>query len=515
MKKQSGIQTANELLSKVLATTQTKIFWKDRERRFLGVNRAFLNFYGFTSESELIGKTDEELGWHRDPDAEKAYMEDERRILETGESTTRVPGKCMVKGEERDIVASKSPLYENGEIVGLVGSFEDVTEELRREREIIKLNAVKSDFMARVSHDMRTPLTAIIGLSDLGMHENPDMKDNVYYSKIRDSAQYLLALMNDILDVQKMESGQAKADPVVLKLSDIMDKVETMVRPAAEKKRIRFNVLSDREADRYYAKQDERRVEQVLLNILNNAVKYTAIGGSITWKNRITEDNGKLYVTHVIADTGEGMSKAFMRHMYDTFSQEHNRLSRYESGTGLGLAIVKHAMDLMGGTIECESEVGKGTTFTLTIPHIKASREEIKAYRAERQKRSDDSEPAKLEGRRILVVDDAKMNAEIVMMMLESKGAVAEYARDGAVALEKAKTEHYDAILMDIRMPVMNGLESAAKIRTFDQQTPIIALSANAYRSDIRKSLEAGMNSHVTKPVDLEELTEVLKKYIR
>jgi len=394
---------------------------------------------------------------------------------------------------------------------------EKTPEEQIREmqEEIRRLNAVKTDFLSRVSHDMRSPLTAVIGLSDLGMHENPDAKDTVYYTKIRESAQYLLSLLNDILDVQKMESGQTKPEPAVMKISDTINRVETMIRPTAEQKRIRLNVLSDREADRYFGKQDERRVEQILLNILNNAVKFTPIGGSVTWKNRIEENNGILTVTHVIADTGEGISQAFQTHMYDAFSQEHNRLSRYESGTGLGLAIVKQALDLIGGTISCESEVGKGTTFTVVIPHRKATGEEAEEYRKRKQEPAQEENAAKLEGRRILVADDAKMNAEIIIMMLESKGMIAEYARDGSVALEKAKTGHYDAILMDVRMPVMNGLESAEKIRSFDEDTPIIALSGSNYRADIRKSLAAGMNSHITKPVEMEELMQVLGHYMK
>jgi len=384
------------------------------------------------------------------------------------------------------------------------------------EAEIRKLDSVKSDFLSRVSHDMRSPLTAIIGLSDLGMHENPDAKDMVYYSKIRDSAQYLLALLNDILDYQKMESGQTAAEVAAFKISDTLDKVETIIRPSAEKKKIRFRVLADREADRYYGKQDAHRVEQILINILNNAVKFTPIGGNVTWKNRITEDNGRLYVVHTISDTGEGIGRDFMPHMYDVFSQEHNRLSRYESGTGLGLAIAKQALDMIGGSISCESEVGKGTSFTVMIPHEKATAEETKAYLEKNTNAVSASRvPAsKLKGKKILVADDAKINAETVMMMLERLGMVSEYAPDGAVALEKAKTEHYDAILMDVRMPVMNGLDAAEKIRSFDSDTPIIALSGSSYRADIRKSLNAGMNTHLTKPIDVEELAQVLQKYI-
>ncbi len=512
------------LLQKILATTQTAIFWKDAQRRFLGANKAFLDYYSFPNLETILGKTDEDMGWHDNPDP---FKNDEVRVIEKGESTYRVHGECISHGENRDIVASKSPLFIDGEIVGLVGSFEDVTAEYRAREQIEKLNkalmislkneekanAAKADFMARMSHDMRTPLTTVIGLSNLGIDDNLNPHDVDCFIQIRDSSEYLLSLLNDILDVEKFDSGKMQKDIRVGHLSTIIRKVSTVISASAAYKDQTLLIDPAPLEDDVFIKTDGKWLEQLLINILNNAIKYTPKKGTITWKDTVEKlDDGRYLNTHVISDTGVGISKEFMKHMYEPFTQEPNKLSRSETGTGLGLAIVKNAVELLGGEIMCESEIDQGTTFTIKVPLEVATDEEIAQY----NKENEGSRISKddLKDKCILLCEDVMINADIIAKILRRYGMKIDHAIDGFEGVKMQAENHYDCILMDIRMPGMDGLTAAKKIRETDQKVPIIALSANAYKEDINKSLDAGMNAHLSKPVNTKELIDEIRKQL-
>ena len=375
-----------------------------------------------------------------------------------------------------------------------------------------ELTQLQSEFLTRLTHDMKTPLTAIIGLTELGMHGNQNARDMVYFGKIRDSADYMLKLLNNILEFQSLSAGNAVLEPSPCLLSDLIDRVETMVRPSADLKQQHFSVFRDQDADRLFVMQDVHRVEQILLNVLNNAVKYTALGGNVSWRSSISTEGDRIWVTNVIEDNGPGIRPEFLPRLYEAFSQNEHRLSRYESGAGLGLAIVKQSLDLMGGTIECDSEMGRGTTFSIRIPGNRCTPEEEDAYRRRRRDLFPEADDPVFAGLRILVAQSTRLDSEILMQFLNQRGAETEYAPDGAVALQKARTARYDAILMDIRMPVMNGLESAQRIRQFDKATPIIGLTERALPSNTRRALEAGMNSCIRKPAEAAELIAVLEE---
>ena len=505
------------LLEKIFSTTQTAIFWKDADRRFLGANRAFLAYYGFPSEAVLLGKNDEEMGWHTEPDP---YKNDELRVIRQGISTTRVPGRCLSHGEERDIVASKSPLYENGKIVGLVGSFEDVTRETRQRNEISRLNVrlaaalsaaekasrAKSDFLARMSHDMRTPLTTVLGLCDLAADHCRDPELQRYFHDIRASAAYLQSLLSDILDVQRLASGKLALEPSVCSGAATARAVESILRPLADQKQIRFQTTFQCSGLTCYPFVDTRRTQQILINLLSNAIKYTQPGGTVEWTCTVggeTEDG--FVVTHVVRDNGPGISPAFQAHMYEPFTQEQGNGG---VGSGLGLAIVKRLVELMHGTIACDSAPGKGTAFTLTLPHGKASEAQIAAWRAAMQ--AAETPPHAIG--RVLICEDNEVNARILAHILLDHGIESDRAGDGAKGVEMAQSRRYAAILMDIRMPVMDGFEAARRIRRFDAAVPVIALSANSFPEDVQKSKDAGMNEHLSKPIEVKELLETLAR---
>lgn len=376
-----------------------------------------------------------------------------------------------------------------------------------------KANAAKSEFLSRMSHDMRTPLNAVLGFTELAKEEEntqPVIRD--YLEKIDTSGKYLLGLINDVLDMSKIDDGklELKLEPYLF--TDFKKTLETILMPKAVEKEVTFTINYNQAAPDSVM-FDKLRLQQIFVNLIGNAIKFTPKGGtvSLTVSDEGTTADLRLPLTFTVKDNGIGMSEDFQKNrMYKTFEQEHNNESSSEAGTGLGLSITKRLVEQMGGTIDCESKLGKGTVFTVKLsPKI----EDSKLKPAD--KTSCESEL--LPGKHILLCEDQPLNAQIVTKLMQKHGLTVETAENGKIGLDKfiaAKPGSYDAILMDIRMPVMDGIESAKAIRALERpdakQIPIIAISANAFDDDMKKSLEAGMNAHISKPVNPLELCETL-----
>jgi PAS domain S-box-containing protein len=513
----------NLLLDKILETTQVGIFWKDKERRFLGANKAFLEYYGFPSESVIIGKTDEDMGWHAD---DEPYKKDERWVLETGRSTHRVRGKCLSHGEMREIVASKSPLIENGEIVGLVGSFEDVTEEYRQQQKIVELNdrllaslkrtemanRAKTAFLSNVSHDMRTPLNGILGFARLAAASNNMEKVQNYLQKILKSAELLQSLIDDTLELSRISAGKLRLEPEILEAETMFDALLTTISSMAENKGVHFEIQGSL-ADMGTVKADALKLNKVLLNLLSNAVKFTPVGGRVTFSAECLKERlgGRRKCRIRVKDTGIGMDEAFLPKMFEPFVQEH-RLP--VQGTGLGLAIAKQLVDMLGGSISVASRVNEGTEFKVEFY--------LEQVMAPVPGKGTEAVPKDFfKGRRVLLCEDNTLNQELAKTLLEDEGMVVLLAENGQIGLEifnDSDLGSIDAILMDIRMPVMDGLQAARLIRGMPRRdgraVPILALTANAFREDAEKSKAAGMNSHLTKPLEPEKLLHDLAHYM-
>ena len=364
------------LFGKIVNTTQDCLFWKDTERRFVGVNQAFLDFYGFDSVNAVLGKTDEEMNWHPDP---VPFMEDELRVLQ-GESTHSVHGQCVVKGEVREIVASKTPIYDKGEIIGFVGSFMDVTDEAKRMEKIERLirlndrllenekmaNRRMSEFLSRMSNEIKNPMNAIASLSYLGMNQdNPEMLRSEM-RKIYTSSNYLARLMSDLLDIDKIDGGNLNLSPMDTSLDEVVDGVETITKALASEKNITVNI------DRAYRGNpqiicDLGRTQQMLINLTTNAVKFSERDSQISITVQSIKKNHSYKITFIVEDEGCGMSTSFMPSLFRPFAQEKRNPSKYGTGTGLGLAVAKRLACLMKGDITAESEEGMGSTFTATI----------------------------------------------------------------------------------------------------------------------------------------------------
>ena len=378
-------------------------------------------------------------------------------------------------------------------------------------------NIAKTTFLNHMSHDIRTPMNAIIGFTDIAMKKKPDKEVENCLKKIRQSSEYLMTLINDVLDISRIESGKLEYKPVRVDLRDMINTVLSIARGYTESRDLNFYV-SREELKNPYVMADELRIREVLLNIISNAVKFTKDGGSISFvaENAPGNDEHHIIVRYRISDTGIGMSEEFQTRIFDEFSQENNGARSSYKGTGLGMAIAKRYVDLMGGKIEVSSRQGVGSTFTVEIPLLIA--EHVETEEKEKLKKDMD-----LHGLHVLLAEDNDLNAEIAIVLLEEKGMIVTRAVDGKSALTQfCNTDPgtFDLILMDIMMPEMNGYETTKAIRNLSgrpdgKKIPIIAMTANAFAEDVQTALNAGMNAHIAKPIDSKKIEDTLQLVLK
>ncbi len=382
----------------------------------------------------------------------------------------------------------------------------------------VRANMAKREFLSHMSHDIRTPINGIMGMVEIirKNKKNPE-KTEECLKKIDQASSHLLSLINDVLDMSKLENGQVELEHVPFDLNDEMEQIKAIVEVQAEAAEIRFQVhMKDIEHTRLIGSPMHFR--RILLNLLSNSLKYNHPGGSVdVYIKEKSSDKKQAEYQIVIRDTGIGMSDEFMdEHLYKPFTQEDDNVRTSYQGTGLGMAIVSELLKTMEGNIQVYSEKDKGTTFYVALGF------DINPEKEPEIEKEPEEEKKDIKGMHVLVVEDNELNLEIATFMLESAGAVTTSAKDGKEAVEKfaaSKEGEYDAILMDIMMPVMDGLEATRKIRAMETERsdaktiPIIAMTANAFSEDKEKTLAAGMNQHLTKPVVMEKLQEVLGSY--
>ena len=379
-------------------------------------------------------------------------------------------------------------------------------------------NKAKSAFLFNMSHDIRTPMNAIIGYAELSrnhLHE-PD-KLSEYLSNIRTCGQKMLSIIDNILEIARIENNQIVLEESICNIEESFDSCIVMFNTAVQEKHQTITV--HKQVANPYVYIDSSHLSEIVLNVISNAIKYTGQNGKIDCclTQKPHEDADWCYMEISIADNGIGMSEEFQAHIFESFSREHSSTISGIEGTGLGMGIVKNLVELMHGTIEIQSSPGKGSTFTICIPCRTARKEE-----AEPRKSSSDRPQKTLAGKRILLAEDNDLNAEIAIELLSEEGLLVDRVSNGVACvekLEKAAPDFYDLILMDIQMPVMNGYDATRKIRQledpFRSSIPIIAMTANAFAEDRQKALFVGMNDHVAKPVDMNVLIPVLEKHIR
>ena len=391
-------------------------------------------------------------------------------------------------------------------------------------------NKAKSNFLANMSHDIRTPMNAIMGFSQLIKKDvNKPNKMEEYIDKISAASKHLLGLINDILDMSRIESGRTTFVKKDFELTTLIDEINHIVSPLANAKNQVFEINVDNQLEGKTYHADETKIKQILINLLSNSVKYTGDKGCIKFSISLLEDKeeSSSRVRFLVEDNGIGMSEEYIAKIFEPFTRETNSVINKEQGTGLGMAITRSLIDLMGGTINVESEKGKGSTFIVDM-ELSYAKEElaIESIEIEEAKDSNNSgeDPTtdtdsdnkdSMEGMRFLVAEDNEINAEIIKELLAMEGVVCDIAPNGKEALEmyeKSEADYYDAILMDIQMPVMCGTDAARAIRECKhpraKDIVIIAMTANAFAEDVENSLAAGMNAHLSKPVEISKVKE-------
>lgn len=420
---------------------------------------------------------------------------------------------------------------EDGSIAHVVYGCQDIThikyEELKYQQELEEArhqaemaSKAKTRFLFNMSHDIRTPMNAILGFARLMENElddKPHLKEHL--SKVQSSGQYLLSLINNVLDMARIESGKAVIDEQIYQVDDPVNSAIPMFEEPAMKKNITLTASMDVQHPLVMA--DKMKLHQIVVNILSNAIKYTPEGGrvDVTFVEHPSEKEGMAKFVITCRDTGIGMTPEFAEHIFDMFSRERNTTTSGVHGTGLGMSIVKRLVDLLGGRIEIATAPGKGTTFTITMYHRIVNPEEMPMNVCEQANATD---AVVLEGKRVLLVEDNELNAEIAQVVLETMDLEVDLAEDGVVCVKKlceAEDNRYDVILMDIQMPNMNGYEATQRIRGLEDRRkaniPIIAMTANAFDEDKRMAFEAGMNGHLGKPIEPEKIMKALAEVLR
>ena len=370
----------------------------------------------------------------------------------------------------------------------------------------------KTTFLNNMSHDIRTPMNAIIGFTNIAMKHDPKPEVRGCLDKISESSEHLLTLINDVLDISRIESGKIRFAPIPVDIVEVAQTVLSIMYGFLANRNLNFHTQLAEPESRYVL-ADAVRIREVLVNILGNAVKFTGDGGSIAFEASYHPgaDERHIVARYRVADTGVGMSEEFVAHIFDEFSQEENSARTNYKGSGLGMAISKRYMDLMGGTICVESKKGVGSTFTVELPLELTDGSKV-------QKQENSAASADLRGVKILLAEDNELNAEIAMVQLEELGIRVTRAADGSEAVKtfaQNPPDTFDLILMDIMMPQMNGYEATAAIRSMPERPdargiPIIAMTANAFAEDVQASLDAGMNGHIAKPIVLDEVVKAI-----
>ena len=371
-------------------------------------------------------------------------------------------------------------------------------------------NRAKSLFLAQMSHDIRTPMNAVIGMTTMAKKNIGDNEKVLEcIKKIEASTELLQRLIDDVLDMSKIESGEFELRKQSIRFLDVVEHIADIIKPQCVQKNQNFELKIENMKYRQVI-SDKLRLEQILLNVLSNAVKFTSENGNIiVTVKEIEHDDKKCCYQITVKDDGVGISEDFIKKLYEPFAREGTALTTAQKGTGLGMAIVKQVINKMNGTIEVESRKYVGTSFKITIPM------DISDYTITNKPKV--KEDRVLEGKKILVVEDIDINMEIIKDFLQEESVDVVEAWNGKEAVDiitNNKKDCFDLVLMDIQMPVMDGYEATREIRKINKEIPIIAMTANAFTQDIKNALDAGMNEHFPKPIIMKDFIEMIKKYV-
>jgi PAS domain S-box-containing protein len=530
LEQRNALTDARRMLQLVLDAIPVRVFWKDRNLRYLGANRLFADDAGVDPDA-LVGLSDYQLPWANEA---ATYRDDDRRVIDTGNPKLNfIQTQTNRRGEQTWVEISKIPLRDaRGEIIGVLGAYQEITDRKRVEDDLLqaKLAAeeasrAKSQFLANMSHEIRTPMNGVMGMLELLLNSRLDAKQQHFAETAFRSAEALLGIINNILDFSKIEAGRLNVEIREFDLQSlIVDTTELLTLQAQAGKATLAHEIAPG-APRQI-RSDPGRLRQILVNLIGNALKFSA-GGTVTVRLESRPDcrcpgatgNDCLRIT--VADTGIGISPEVLPQLFRPFSQGDPSITRQFGGTGLGLAISRELAQLLGGDLSVESAPGKGSAFTLSLPLLTALSPSVPAGPAARP--SPQSLPARsapaLAGLHVLVAEDNPVNRDLATAALKRLGCTVESGGNGLEALALHARQRFDAMLMDIQMPEMDGFEATGVIRQRERtgglpHLPIIALTANAMHSDRELCLAAGMDDHLSKPFRIDELGETLRRHV-
>lgn len=466
-------------------------------------NQAFADMTGYTLK-ELIGKSPSKL--LLDDDTKKILAEKQQKRLQGISDAFEITIKKK-NGDVRNWIISGAPnINNNGELIGSIGVHLDITEQKKLEKELEKASKTKDLFLANMSHEIRTPLHILIGLLQLIDKEDVNSKVREYLLESKLSSQHLLSIVNDILDISKIESGEMNLQLKPIDLVELIKSIKVIFQPQAIEKNIKLNIFVDSKCSILLG--DEIRIRQVLLNFVSNAIKFTE-KGEINIVLKILQDSINFQeIQFQIKDTGIGMTKEFSSKIYDLYSQESENSNRKFQGTGLGMSISKKLIDLMHGNLSIISEKGIGTVIDFRI--------QLDKYETKTNIESKENiDYHAISNKQILIVEDNNINRLILKTLLNNYNCFIDEAKNGYEAIELIQQKNYDLILMDIQMPQMDGITATIKIReNSNTTTPIIALTANSFQKDIDLYLSVGMNDYISKPYTEEDFFRKITSYL-
>ncbi|BAU54883.1 Autoinducer 2 sensor kinase/phosphatase LuxQ [Mucilaginibacter gotjawali] len=504
------LKTNEEKYRSIIANMKLGLLEVDIKGNATYANNSFCDMSGYTL-SELIGENAAQL---LSSEKNRELVEEKSKIRERGISDAYEIETKNKKGEKKWWLISGAPRYnDKGELVGSIGIHLDITEQKKQERELIEARnqaqqfaQTKDTFLANMSHEIRTPMNAIMGMSNQLAKTPLSTNQKFYLDTILSASDNLLIIINDILDLSKIEAGKLSIENIGFEFNTTINNAIRVVKHKAEEKGLRVSCSFFDNNISPVLIGDPHRLNQVLLNLMTNAIKFTE-HGSVDLLCTIIKDSPVSQLIKVdVKDTGIGMDEAFVKVLFEKFSQEYESVSRRFGGTGLGMSICKELVTLMGGHIFVESKKGQGTTISFTIEFSKGSNADL-PEKFMTQYSSDF-----LKGRKVLVTDDNELNRIVASIILENYGATVLMAENGEKSIEMIDLESPDVVLMDIQMPVMNGFETAKAIRASGNTIPIIALTAAAIKGEREKCFQSGMNDYITKPFKEEELLKLIER---
>lgn len=529
---QQQIKTEAErsILDMIFSSSPDIIWYKDIKGVFTRVNPRFASIYG-ADPACLVGKTVDAI---MSPDEAQTFKKNDEAALKSRKPHQTDVIIRFADGHYEHIDVVRTPIFDaGGKLIGLLGHSRDITSRVQTEKELREAqsdlkkavedanlaNEHKSDFLARMSHEIRTPMNAIIGLTrmvrkKLSQRVECESVIDLNLSQIEASSQHLLGLLNDILDISKIESGKFALSEEAIDLGVLLDTVTNIIKPRCEEKQIEFRT-SFSSFSRTMFIGDSLRLSQVLINLLGNAVKFTPNGGTVSLSvGEVEREEGSALISFAVSDTGIGISESAINSIFSPFEQENSNITQKYGGTGLGLSISDRIIGMFGGKINVKSEIGKGSEFSFEIRLNEAAN-------TPDPQEGDIVTKGRFKGKRGLVVDDHQINRMIAIDALEETGMLLEEAENGEEALKmfrESRESYYDIVFMDVQMPLMDGYECCRSIRSLDRADartlPIVAMTANAFQDDIDRSLKSGMNAHLSKPLEPEKLDAILVKFL-